>query len=120
MWCQENKIVNGLYFKQTRVVAPEQYDVFLNEKYVAYVRCRFGKLKVCPVLKDFKVPNVINITDHDYEMLWNKNDMVNGVDYNKPFYLVCYDDPFKYEIPIDEFEKMADAIYKHLEIKEEK
>ena len=49
MWSEENKIINGLYFKQTRVIAPEQYDVFLVGKYVAYVRCRWGKLSVNPV-----------------------------------------------------------------------
>lgn len=34
----------GLEFKKTCERCPEQYDVFLNGKYVAYVRLRWGYL----------------------------------------------------------------------------
>lgn len=117
MWCEENKIVKDLFFKQTCVVAPEQYDVFLGDKMVAYVRCRWGKLKVEPILKEIIIPNVINITDHDYESYIDS--YIGIVDYNHPFYEVEYEDRYKTEIPKEEFEKIADAIYKHLEIKKE-
>ena len=83
MWCEENKIVNGLYFKQTCVISPEQYDVFLNEKYVAYVRCRYKHLTVCPILKDVIIPNVINITDHDYcNVMDSHNKIESCIDFN--------------------------------------
>ena len=35
-----------LQFKQTCFMCPEQYDVFLDEKQVAYVRLRWGCLTV--------------------------------------------------------------------------
>ena len=66
MWREEDKIINGLYFKQTCVIAPEQYDVFLDGKYVAYVRCRWGKLRVNPVNIELTIQNVANILDFDY------------------------------------------------------
>ena len=31
---------------------PEQYDVMIGERYVAYVRLRSGRLTVCPVGED--------------------------------------------------------------------
>lgn len=117
MWGVENKIVNGLFFKQTCVVAPEQYDVFLDEKYVAYVRCRWGKLKVNPVNADITIPNVINITDHDYEILEDKFDMYGHTDFNTNIYFKEWpDDPYGSEIPEEEFKKISDAIYKHLNV----
>ena len=35
-----------LFFKQTCFACPEQYDVFLGKKRVAYVRLRWGCLRV--------------------------------------------------------------------------
>lgn len=113
MWCEEDKIVKGLYFKQTCVISPEQYDVFLGEKYVAYVRCRWGRLKVEPILKEINIPDVMNISDDDYEDILDS--YYGIIDYNHPFYEVEYENRYKTEIPEDEFEKIADAIYKHLE-----
>jgi len=41
-----------LEFKQTCAICPEQYDVFYNEKMVAYIRLRWGRLTVeCPDIR---------------------------------------------------------------------
>ena len=117
MWCQENKIVNGLYFKQTCVISPEQYDVFLNEKYVAYVRCRYRHLTVCPILKDVIIPNVINITDHDYCNIMDSHDKIEScIDFDHPFYEKYYEDENEYRSNIDkeDFDIIANEIYEHL------
>ena len=38
-----------LNFVMTCKACPEQYDVMIGERYVAYVRLRGGRLTVCPV-----------------------------------------------------------------------
>lgn len=117
MWCEENKIVNGLFFKQTCVVTPEQYDVFLDDKYVAYVRCRWGKLKVCPVLKDIIIPNVVTISDKEFEAYEDELDIYDYTDFNTYIYFKEWpDEPYKSDIPKEEFEKMSVAIYDHLKV----
>jgi len=40
---------NGYEFRRTCLACPEQYDVFKNGKYVAYIRKRWGRLTVNPV-----------------------------------------------------------------------
>jgi hypothetical protein len=117
MWAIQNKIINGLFFKQTCVIAPEQYDVFLDEKYVAYVRCRFGKLKVNPVNEEIIIPNVINITDRDFEKYEDKFDMYGHTEFNNNIYFKEWpDDPYKSDIPEEEFSNISDAIYKYLNV----
>lgn len=119
MWCVQNKIVNGLFFKQTCAVAPEQYDVFLDEKYVAYVRCRWGKLSVNPIDDgvDIIIPNVINITDHDFETLEDKYKMYDHTLFDTKIYFKEWpDDPYKSDIPEEEFQLISEAIYKHLKV----
>ena len=118
----EDKIINGLYFKQTCVIAPEQYDIFLNGKYVAYVRCRRGKLRVNPVNIELIIPNIVNISDFDYEKIMEDNGQYeNGIDFNTQIYFKEWkEEPYKSDIPEKEFSKISDAIYKHLKEKEEK
>lgn len=41
-----------LHFVKTCEFCPEQYDVFYNDKCIAYVRLRFGHLSVNPVIDD--------------------------------------------------------------------
>ena len=122
MWRIKDKIVNGLYFKQTCVIAPEQYDVFLDGKYVAYVRCRFGKLKVNPVNIELIIPNIVNISDFDYEKIMENNGQYEiGIDFNTQIYFKEWkDDEFKSDIPKEEFENITNAIYKYLKEEEEK
>ena len=115
----ENKIVNGLFFKQTCVIAPEQYDVFLDEKYVAYVRCRWGKLTVNPIEEGVEIiiPNIFNITDHDYEILEDKYNMYGHTLFNEKIYFKEWpDDPYKSDIPKEEFENISVAIYDYLKV----
>lgn len=38
--------INGLWFKLTCGACPEQYDVFRGDEQIAYVRLRFGRLRV--------------------------------------------------------------------------
>ena len=116
MWCLENKILNGLFFKQTCAIAPEQYDVFLDEKYVAYVRCRWGKLKVNPINIELTIPNIVNISDFDYEKIMEDNRQYeNGIDFNTQIYFKEWkEEPYKSDIPKEEFSNITDAIYKHL------
>lgn len=45
---------NGYEFRCTCWACPEQYDVFRDDKYVAYIRKRWGHLTVNPV-KDGEV-----------------------------------------------------------------
>ena len=119
MWSIENKIVNGLFFKQTCAIAPEQYDVFLDEKYVAYVRCRNGKLSVNPIEKgiDIIIPNVINISDCDFETFEDRYNMYEHTLFNKNIYSKEWpDDKYKSDIPKEEFEKISVAIYNHLKV----
>lgn len=122
MWREEDKIVNGLYFKQTCVIAPEQYDVFLDGKYVAYVRCRFGRLTVNPVNIELIIPNIVNISDFDYEKIMDDNRQYEiGIDFNTQIYFKEWkDDEFKSDIPKEEFENITNAIYNYLKEKEEK
>ena len=122
MWREEDKIVNGLYFKQTCVIAPEQYDVFLDGKYVAYVRCRFGRLKVNPVNIELFISNLDTISDEDYEKIMEDNGQYeNGIDFNTRIYFKEWkDDEFKSDIPKEEFENITNAIYNYLKEKEEK
>ncbi len=122
MWKEEDKIVNGLYFKQTCVIAPEQYDVFLDGKYVAYVRCRFGRLTVNPVNIELIIPNIVNISDFDYEKIMDDNRQYEiGIDFNTQIYFKEWkDDEFKSDIPKEEFENITNAIYNYLKEKEEK
>jgi len=42
-------IRNGYEFRCTCFACPEQYDVFRDSKYVAYIRKRWGRLAVNPV-----------------------------------------------------------------------
>lgn len=116
MWREEDKIINGLYFKQTCVIAPEQYDVFLDGKYVAYVRCRWGRLTVNPANIELTIPNIANISEFDYEKIMEDNGRYeNGIDFNTQIYFKEWpDDPYKSDIPKDEFSNITDAIYKHL------
>ena len=122
MWREEDKIVNGLYFKQTCVIAPEQYDVFLDGKYVAYVRCRFGRLKVNPVNIELIIPNIVNISDFDYEKIMENNGQYEiGIDFNTQIYFKEWkDEPYKSDIPKEECENITNAIYSYLKEKEEK
>ena len=122
MWQEEDKIVNGLYFKQTCVIAPEQYDVFLDGKYVAYVRCRWGRLKVNPVNIDLAVQNIVNISDLDYEKIMEDNGQYeNVIDFNTQIYFKEWKEkPYKSDIPKEEFENITNAIYNYLKEKEEK
>ncbi len=39
-------IINGLKFVETCMACPEQYDVFKDKKQVAYIRLRWGILRV--------------------------------------------------------------------------
>lgn len=39
--------IKGLDFQLTCVACPEQYDVFLDEQQVGYVRLRYGRLTAC-------------------------------------------------------------------------
>jgi hypothetical protein len=58
---------NGYEFRCTCWACPEQYDVFKDDKYVAYIRKRWGRLTVNPV-KDSEVvwDNVLySETDED-------------------------------------------------------
>lgn len=116
MLALENKNVKGLFFKQTCVVAPEQYDVFLNGKYVAYVRCRWGKLKVNPIDTDkIIIPDIEHISDYDFEFLENNFHMYGHTDFEMYIYYKEWpDEPYKSDIPKEEFEKIADAIYRYL------
>lgn len=41
-----------LIFNRTCRAYPEQYDVYIGERYIAYVRLRSGRLTVCPIGKD--------------------------------------------------------------------
>ena len=122
MWRTEDKIVHGLYFKQTCIIAPEQYDVFLDGKYVAYVRCRWGKLRVNPVNIELTISNIVNISDFDYEKIMEDNGQYeNGIDFNTQIYFKEWlNNPYKSDIPKDEFENIANAIYNYLKEKEEK
>ena len=122
MWREEDKIVNGLYFKQTCVIAPEQYDVFLDGKYVAYVRCRWGRLRIYPVNIELIVPNLDIISDEDYEKIMDDNKQYEiGIDFNTQIYFKEWkDDPYKSDIPEEEFENITNAIYDYLKKKEEK
>lgn len=43
-------IINGCRFVCTCSMCPEQYDVFFNDQYVAYVRKRHGHLAAHPVI----------------------------------------------------------------------
>ncbi|AWY21472.1 hypothetical protein [Moraxella bovis] len=43
---QQDCIIDGLFFKLTCHAFPESYDVFYDDKKVAYVRLRHGELKV--------------------------------------------------------------------------
>lgn len=45
---QERQMAEKLVFKQTCSMCPEQYDVFIGEKQVAYIRLRCGWLAVFP------------------------------------------------------------------------
>jgi hypothetical protein len=45
---------NGYEFRRTCWACPEQYDVFKDDKYVAYIRKRWGRLTVYPV-KDSEI-----------------------------------------------------------------
>lgn len=38
--------ISGLEFERTCTACPEQYDVFLDDRQVGYVRLRYGKLTV--------------------------------------------------------------------------
>lgn len=116
-----NKLVNGLYFKQTCVIAPEQYDVFLDGKYVAYVRCRWGKLKVNPIIKDLVISNIKDVSDIIYEKIMEENHQYDNIDFNTQIYFKEWkEEPFKSDIPKEEFENIANAIYNYLKEKEEK
>lgn len=42
--------IDGYVFRCTCVACPEQYDVYLGDKYVAYVRKRWGHLRVYPTI----------------------------------------------------------------------
>lgn len=58
---------NGYEFRCTCLACPEQYDVFKDGKYVAYIRKRWGHLTVNPV-KDSEIiwDNVLySETDED-------------------------------------------------------
>ena len=120
MWRMEDKIINGLYFKQTCVIAPEQYDVFLDGKYVAYVRCRWGKLRVNPVNIELTIPNIVNISDFDYEKIMENNRQYeNGIDFITQIYFKEWkDEPYKSDIPKEEFENITNAIHSYLKNKE--
>lgn len=122
MWGEEDKIVNGLYFKQTCVIAPEQYDVFLDRKYVAYVRCRWGKLRIYPVNIKLTIPNLDMISDEDYEKIMEDNRQYEtGIDFNIQIYFKEWKEtPYKSDIPKEEFENITNAIYNYLKEKEEK
>lgn len=122
MWREEDKIVNSLYFKQTCVIAPEQYDVFLDGKYVAYVRCRWGKLRIYPVNIELTIPNIVNISDFDYEKIMDDNGQYeDGIDFNTQIYFKEWkNEPYKSDIPKEEFENITTAIYGYLKEKEEK
>ena len=42
-------IINGLRFEKTSFACPEQYDVFLKNKQVGYLRLRHGVFRIdCP------------------------------------------------------------------------
>ena len=122
MWREEDKLINGLYFKQTCIIAPEQYDVFLDGKYVAYVRCRWGKLSVNPVNIELNIPNIDNISDDDYEKIMEDNRQYEiGIDFNTQIYFKEWkEEPYKSDIPNEEFENITNAIYNYLKNKEEK
>ena len=58
---------SGYEFRRTCWACPEQYDVFKDDKYVAYIRKRWGRLAVYPV-KDSEIAwdNVLySETDED-------------------------------------------------------
>ena len=122
MWRDKDKIINGLYFKQTCVIAPEQYDVVLDGKYIAYVRCRWGRLRVNPVNIELSISNLDMISDEDYEKIMEDNGQYKiGIDFNTQIYFKEWKDtPYKSDIPNDEFENITNAIYKYLKEKEEK
>ena len=42
----EGRVINGYEFALTSRACPEQYDVYKNDEYVAYVRLRHGILTV--------------------------------------------------------------------------
>ena len=113
MWREEDKIVDGLYFKQTCIIAPEQYDVFLDGKYVAYVRCRWGKLTVNPVNIELTIPNIDNISDDDYEKIMDANRQYEiGIDFNTQIYFKEWKEkPYKSDIPKEEFESELKKYY---------
>lgn len=46
----EKLTINGVDFVCTCQACPEQYDVFFHDQYVAYVRKRYGHLRVHPVI----------------------------------------------------------------------
>ena len=70
--------INGLWFKLTCGACPEQYDVFRGDEQVAYVRLRFGRLRV-------DVPDVggktIYISDFDEEYKGVFSDEAERVNY---------------------------------------
>jgi hypothetical protein len=43
----EDMVLNGYTFVRTCYACPEQYDVYLGEEQVAYVRLRHGRLYAC-------------------------------------------------------------------------
>ena len=109
MWGIENKKIKGLFFKQTCVIAPEQYDVFLDEQMVAYVRCRWGHLTVRPVKHEIEVKDVYTIPDEEYDAL----ELYDVIDWSNLIYENRYENKYKSDIPKKDFDNIADAILEY-------
>ena len=64
----ECRVINGYEFVLTCSACPEQYDVYKNGEYVAYVRLRYGMLTVTPTKNgeiDWDAENIYEKQWHD-------------------------------------------------------
>lgn len=63
----ESQVIDGLTFNLTCMACPEQYDVYDGEKYIAYIRLRWGYLAVYPNVESDEIIYSYNWEDNPYK-----------------------------------------------------